>query len=168
MTVLTEGNLQLTINGAVISVRKFDDDTHGLSHCMKAVDFIIELPDRFLFVEFKDPDAPIVPTQARAEFVESLEEGRRDEDFKYKYRDSFLYEWAAGRANKPVYFLVLIAQHDLSPSDMARRATALERILPQRLPRSVTWRRAIVDGCGVFNIETWNRYFPDYPVRRLP
>ena len=167
MTVFTEGNLQIAVSDAV-SVRKFDDDAHGLSHCMKAVDFIIELPDRFLFIEFKDPDAPGVPPPARAEFVESLLEGRRDEDFKYKYRDSFLYEWAAGRAHKPIYYLVLIAQHDLSPGDMTRRTTALERILPLSLPGSVAWTRPIVDGCGVFNIATWNRYFPDYPITRLP
>ena len=166
MTVFTEGDLQITVSDAV-SVRKFDDDAHGLSHCMKAVDFIIELPDRFLFIEFKDPDAPNIPPPDRAEFVESLIAGRRDEDFKYKYRDSFLYEWAAGRADKPVYFLALIAQHDLSPGDMTRRTAALEQILPLRLPESVTWTRPIVDGCGVFNIATWNRYFPDYPVTRL-
>ena len=33
MTVLREGNLQITINNA-IDVRKFDDAEHGLSHCM--------------------------------------------------------------------------------------------------------------------------------------
>ena len=166
MTTFTEGNLQIAINGA-LSVRKFDDASHGLSHCMKAVDFVIELVDRILFVEFKDPDAPNIPPQDRAEFVQDLAEGRRDEELKYKYRDSFLYEWAAGRADKPIYYLVLIAQNDLSPADIARRTTALERILPLRLPASVAWMRPIVSGCGVFNIAAWNRYFPNYPVVRL-
>ena len=167
MTTYTEGNLQIVINGA-LNVRKFDGPEHGLSHCMKAVDLIAEFPDHFLYIELKDPDAPDIPPQARAEFVESLQEGRRDEDMKYKYRDSFLYEWAAGRANKPIYYLVLIAQHDLSPADVDRRSTALERILPLRLPDSVVWNQPIVSGCGVFNIASWNRTFPDYPVRRLP
>ncbi len=166
MTVFTEGHLQIAIDDA-INVRKFDDNNHGLSHCMKAVDFIIELPDRYLFIEFKDPDAPHIPVRDRTEFVESLSEGRRDEDFKYKYRDSFLYEWASGRADKPIYYLVLIAQSDLSLGDMTRRSTALEHILPQRVPNSVAWTRPIVDGCGVFNIDSWNRYFPDYPITRL-
>ena len=167
MIALTEGNLQISIAGAV-NVRKFDDDGHGLSHCMKAVDFIVEFPDRYLFIELKDPDAPNIPPRARAEFLQSLEQGQRDEELKQKYRDSFLYEWASGRADKSVYYFVLIAQHDLSPGDMARRADALERILPMRLPGSVVWSRPIVSGCGVFNIDAWNRTFPDYPVRRLP
>ena len=42
---LTEGALQITFNNA-INGRKFDDQQqHRLSHCMKAVDFVVELPD---------------------------------------------------------------------------------------------------------------------------
>ena len=38
MTILTEGNLQITFPQDA-NVRKFDDDqSHGLSHCMKAVE----------------------------------------------------------------------------------------------------------------------------------
>ncbi len=167
MIALTEGNLRISITGAV-NVRKFDDERHGLGHCMKAVDFIIELPDRYLFIEFKDPDAPKIPPPARAEFMQSLQEGQRDEELKYKYPDSFLYEWASGRADKSIYYLVLIAQHDLSPGDMVRRTDALERILPLQLPGLMTWTRPIAAGCGVFSIDSWNRNFPDYPVTRLP
>ena len=49
MTVLTEGKLQLTISNAV-AARKFDDASHKLSHCMKAVDFVVELSDHYLFI----------------------------------------------------------------------------------------------------------------------
>ncbi len=167
MIALTEGNLQISITGAT-NARKFDDDSHGLSHCMKAIDFIIEFPDRYLFIEFKDPDAPNIPADSRTEFLQSLETGQRDEELKHKYRDSFLYELASGRAEKSIYYFVLIAQHDLSPGDMVRRADALERILPMRLPSSVLWTRPIVNGCGVFNIESWNRNFPAFQVSRLP
>ena len=54
MTMLAEEDLQITLPAAVTG-RKFDDKTtHGLSHCMKAVDFIVELKDRVLFIEFKE------------------------------------------------------------------------------------------------------------------
>ena len=49
-----EEDLQMEIKG-VVDARKFDDSSHGLSHCMKAVDFIVEHPNRYLFIEFKDP-----------------------------------------------------------------------------------------------------------------
>ncbi len=64
MTVLEEGDLQITI-GDAINARKFDDATHGLNSCMKAVDFIVELLDCYLFIEIKDPQAPQTPKQSR-------------------------------------------------------------------------------------------------------
>lgn len=164
MTVLTEGNLQLTVDGAA-KARKFDDANHGLSHCMKAVDFIIELRDRYLFVEFKDPQALDVPAEKRDEFIQEFQSGKLDETLKYKYRDSFLYEWAIGRADKPVDYLVLIALDSLTEPLLLRRQRDLERKLPLQGPRP--WPRPIVRVCGVFNIATWNRHFPQYPVERL-
>ena len=62
MTVLTESDLQITINDNVVNARRFDDrPNHGLSHCMSAVDFIVELAESYLFIEIKDPQAPQVP-----------------------------------------------------------------------------------------------------------
>ena len=69
---------------------------------MKAVDFIVELLDCYLFIEVKDPQAPQTPKPSRNEFLRRLKSGELDQDFKYKYRDSFLYEWASGRTNKPI------------------------------------------------------------------
>ena len=104
---LTEGTLQITFNGAVRG-RKFDDRaTHGLSQ-MKAVDFIVEFPARYLFVEIKDPGAPQVPQDSATEFQRRFTRGKIDESLKYKFRDSFLYEWASGRAEKPIDYYVLI------------------------------------------------------------
>ena len=164
MIALTEGNLEISITDAV-NARKFDDDSHGLSHCMKAVDFIIELPDRYLFIEFKDPENPNIPDQYRASAVQNLRDSELDEELKYKFRDTFIYEWAAGRADKPVDYFVLIAVNDRPL--LSRRLDLLERNLPQRLPPSVAWIQPLVHRCGVFNVDDWNAEFPEYPVRRL-
>ena len=101
--VFTERDLQLSIASAV-NARKFDDNDRELQNCMKAVDFIIELSESYFFVEFKDPQHPQATPQARREFIISIESGDLDEDLKYKYRDSFIYEWASGRADKPIYY----------------------------------------------------------------
>ena len=162
--VLEEGSIQITVNEA-IAARKFDDAGHGLSHCMKAVDFIVELPDRYLFIELKDPqEGP--PTGLR-EFLEKLKGDALDGELVYKYRDSFLYEWASGRADKPVHFLVLIALDSLDKAALMARKRQLDRKLPLRGPQSVLWPRPIVASCGVFNLRSWNERFPDYPVKRL-
>lgn len=167
MTVLTEGNLQITIDDAV-EARKFDGVDHGLGHCMKAVDFIVEFTDHYLFIEVKDPQDPGVPERAAAEYFESFQKGQLDEEFKYKYRDSFLYEWAAGRADKPVDYLMLIALDTLTAPLLRHRRKELERKLPLRGPEGRPWVRPIVRRCGVFNVASWNRNFPRYAVSRLP
>lgn len=166
MTVLTEGNLQLTIpNG--IPVRKFDDTSHGLSHCMKAVDFIVELKNRYLFIEFKDPQHPNSMDRDRKKFLKDFQSGKINEDFKFKYRDSFLYEWASGKAAKPIHYYVLVALDTLTEAELLTRTDDLKRKLPYNGPPTGAWKKRIVAGCAVFNIGTWNKYLPAYPVARI-
>ena len=164
MTAFTEDDLQVTFNN-VVHARRFDDSGHGLSHCMKAVDFVIELHDRYLFIEFKDPENPRIPPEHRTDAMQNLQNSAFDEDLKYKFRDTFIYEWASGRADKPVDYFVLIAVNDRPL--LSRRLDVLERNLPQKLPSSVPWIRSIVHRCGVFNIADWNAEFPDCRVGRL-
>ena len=167
MTVLTEGNLQITIPDTY-HARKFDDRAnHGLSHCMKAVDFIVELPAQYLFIEFKDPQHPNSQAGNRNQFIQKFQSGRIDEVLKQKYRDSFLYEWASGRAGKPIHYLVIIAIDRLTEAELATRRDNLVQKLPVLGPGSQPWPRPFVKECAVFNIETWNRHLPDYPIVRL-
>jgi len=58
MTALIEGDLRLTLSGQTTG-RRFDGAGHRLSHCgLKAVDWILDLPERIYFVEVKDPEVP--------------------------------------------------------------------------------------------------------------
>ena len=164
MPDLVEGDLQLTITDA-LDARKFDDTDHGLSHCMKAVDFVIELPHRYLFIEFKDPDHPLAAAQNRQAFVQSFYSGQVNDEATQKFRDSFLYEWASGRAFKPIRFYVLVAIAGLSEANLQVSTEDLRRKLPSGVPNM--WRRSIVEDCAVFNIESWNRFLPGFRVRRL-
>lgn len=167
MTTLSEGNLQITFSAAA-KVRKFDDSTHGLSHCMKAVDFIVELKDRYWFIEFKDPQKPGIHKRRRSAYAKKFLSGKIDEDFKYKYRDSFLYEWAAERTDKPVYYFVLVALDTLTDADLLARTDALKQKLPLQGPVSGTWKRTLVADCAVFNLLAWNKHLSACPVSRLP
>ena len=166
MTVIREGELEFVFDG-VLSARKFDGDDHELSHCMKAVDFIVELTDSYLFVEVKDPQHSQAPERNRRRSARSFTSGELDQDLKYKYRDSFLYEWASGRADKPIIYAVLVALDTLDDAIIGTRGRDLGRNLPLLGPDSQPWTRPIADQCLVFNIESWNRTFSDYPVTRL-
>ena len=167
MTMLMEGNLQITFPRGV-NARKFDDkSSHGLSHCMKAVDFMVELTDRVLFVEIKDPEHPLARREERKKFVEGFLAGNLDDDLKYKFRDSFLYEWACKKINKPINYLIIVAIDALTDADLLGRTDDLKRKLPVRGPSSGKWKRQMVVDCTVFNIRAWNQFLPDYPVSRI-
>lgn len=164
MTVFYEGNLQVTFPPN-IAARKFDDADHGLTHCMKAVDFIVELDDRFIFIEFKDPQHPNSKNTDGEKWMRRFLSGNLDEDFKLKYRDSFLYTWAMEQIEKPVYYYVLIAFDTLTEAELLTRTDELKRKLPIEGPTGI-WKRKIVHGCAVFNIETWNKMLPHIPLSR--
>ena len=162
-----EGDLKIEVKG-VVDAWKFDEPArHGLSHCMKAVDFIVELPDSYLFIEFKDPQAPGARQQNQQIFFQRFQSGKIDTDFVYKYRDTFLYEWASGRAAKPIHFLVLVALNTLTSSELVRRTDALKEKLPLQRSSPGPFQRTFVQSCNVFNLTTWNQYHTDLPVSRL-
>jgi hypothetical protein len=164
----TEGDLQIQIKG-VVDARKFDEpSSHGLNNCMKAVDFIVELNDSYLFIEFKDPQAPGAKGKAQQKnFIQDFQSGKIEEALKYKYRDSFLYEWASGKADKPIHYLVLVALDTLTKVELGKRTDALKNMLPLQKSRSSPWPRPFVASCRVFNLATWNQQNVDLPVTRL-
>ena len=162
--VFQEGDLEISISNAE-NARKFDAPSDPKPGQMKAVDFIVEYPDSYLFVEFKDPQDPNVPVGQFVSIVQNIQSEGIDTDLIYKYRDSFLNEWAAGRADRISYYVVLIAVDSLTPADLDRRTKDLERKLPAGIPS--VWERPVVAGCGVFNLASWNARFPQLQVRRL-
>ena len=162
--VFPERDLEITVNNAK-DARKFDDPSFPKPGQMKAVDFIVEYQDRFVFIEFKDPQHPDSNLTGYEELSAYYQSEKIDQELVYKFRDSFLCEWAAGRADRDVYYLVLIAIERLTSADLDKKKKDLDRKLPVGIPSA--WERRIVSGCGVFNIATWNRSFPELQVRRL-
>jgi len=166
MTItMDEGKLQLAFLSG--TPRKFDDEKHGLSHCMKAVDFVVEFSDRYWFIEIKDPEHSKSKSADREKWLRKFLAGQIEEDLKYKYRDTFLYEWASRKEEKDVYYFVLVALDTLSSAELIRRTEALKQSLPLNGPRSGCWKKGIVSGCAVFNMASWNKNFSDCQVTRI-
>ena len=165
-TTLREGELQISLPKSVEG-RKFDDETHGLSHCMKAVDWIIDLPNKVYMVEVKDLDARGASgREERRRYLDDLEAGRKDRDFVAKFRDSFIYQWAHERVDKPIVYLVVMACETLGTAMLLHRADELRRKLPSGFPSG--WKRAIAEDVLVFNERTWSEHFPNFPMERVP
>ncbi|WP_133251653.1 hypothetical protein [Zavarzinia aquatilis] len=167
MMVLAEDDMQITLP-AGITGRRFDDETsHGLSHCMKAVDFIIELEDRTIFIEFKDPENPKAKKKDSNAFLKKFLSGTIDTDLKTKYRDSWLYEHADGRAKKPIYYWVLIGASTLSDAELLARTDALKRLIPMSGPDDRSWKKPFIAGCAVMNLAAWNKALGHMPASRV-
>ena len=165
MTTLSEGDLRLTLPGPV-SGRIFDVTERALSHCgLKAVDWILDLPERIYFVEVKDPDDPRAKKHKnRDEFLKNSAARELTRTLAAKFRDSFLYEWACERVDKPISYYVIVASDALDDAQLLTRADDLRRTLPVGTPAD--WSRAIVHDCFVFNITKWNEVFPEFPLSR--
>ena len=160
--IIQEDDLEFNFSDAIDAI-KFDDQEHALAHCMKAVDFIVELSEVYIFVEVKDPSHPqaLVHNDV-AEFQEKTTSGKLREDLVKKFRDSFVYRWAEEKLEKPIHYLSLITIEEALLSNF-------QDDLQQHLPFSgpARWARPIVRSCHAINIEAWNRNFPKWPVRRL-
>ena len=162
-----EGDLRITASGSA-SLRKFDDPaTHQALGPMKAVDFIIDRPRDLIFLEMKDPDNPSASAASRREFRTEMLSERHDQDLKYKFRDSFLYEWASGRATKPIIFVVLVELSSLSPAELLARTDQLRHKLPARAAAPADWSQHFLDDCIVLNVAEWNKRFPSIPIERI-
>jgi hypothetical protein len=167
MSVLSEGQLTFDF-GTALNATKFDDAGHGLSHCMKAVDFIVEFHDRYLFVEVKDPADTSSTQDRRTAFAAKLNSGVLCKTLTGKIRDSLLYRWAADRLDKPVYYLVLLElPYPQDPAAYVMLNDALRVELPvKNLP--ATWAKPLVAGAAVLNMAQWNSIATYGTVTRVP
>jgi hypothetical protein len=162
MTAFREGDLEIEFPDGVIP-RRFDGDLHRMTHCMKAVDCIFEWAGAAWFLEIKDPDNP---RSRDASFLARLQSGHIDNDLKYKYRDSYLYEYGSGKQYKTIHFVVLIGWKSIDSAGLLRRTESLGEQMPLSGPDGA-WQKPFVSSCTVLNIDSWNRTFSRFPVRRL-
>ena len=143
---------------------------HGLSHAMKAVDLVVELPNDTLFIEVKDFHAPDDYNFKAA--VTNDEHGQRRDRVNHlrdvlvhKFRDTWLYRWserAAGTPAKPVRYLCVLS---LDNGLLGTVRKELHQALPAGSagPR---WQRELATACVVLNPQRWNSAFPGWPLNR--
>lgn len=165
MPILQEGELEFTFPAGTKATR-FDGSNHGLSHCMKAVDFVVEFAGFDLFVEVKDPDISHATPQRRAQFAADLTTPAFPQAIARKYSDSFLYRWAEQHSGRPIRYVVLLQLAALQAPEYLAISGAIERELPStQLPS--TWTRSIVGGLAVLSVPSWNRLGAYGTVRRV-
>ena len=159
--ILQEKDLEFNFSDA-ISGGKFDDCEHCLSHCMCAVDFIVELETAYLFVEVKDPAHPCARLKEKKKFEKKALDGILHYEIVEKFRDTFIYRWAEDKLDKPVHYISLITLDEGLTNSFQDR---LMKELP--FAGSARWKQKIAQSVIVVTLDAWNRRFVKWPVRRL-
>lgn len=158
----SEGNLEFEFPDALAGFH-FDETKqnqphfHGLSHCMKAVDFVIELEQNYLFLAVKDMFDP-------ARYRNTSAFNHLKNVLVQKYRDTFLYRWAEDKLDKPVIYLCLI---ELENPIINQLTKEMQIHLPAGKPRNSPWSKPLAERCLVVNTQRWSRNFPGWPIRRI-
>ncbi len=160
--ILQENDLEFNFQGC-INCFKFDESSpqdphfHGLSHCMKAVDFIVETTDKYFFIEIKDYTKRQTPpdTNYTKKLLRSL---------VGKFRDSFIYRWSEKKADKPIIYLCLLELDNALISYLTKQ---LRNQLPEHGPKNNRWKRDPALKCIVVNINLWNENFPEWQVKKI-
>lgn len=159
--ILQENDLEFNFTDALGAI-KFDDTAHALSHCMKAVDFIVDLSGALLFVEVKDPAHPRAQPANAQTFAQTASNGDLKKEIVMKFRDTFIYRWAEEKLDKPIHYVSLIT---LEEPLLSVFEEDLRRHLPVAGP--ARWAKQITVSCHAVTIDAWNRNFPKWPVRRI-
>lgn len=160
--ILKENDIEIDFSNA-IGAKRFDDSKHRLSHCMKAVDFVVELSDKILFIEVKDPDNPNARRAGLIKFAKKYLIG----ELTVKCRDSYLYEDAMENLNKPVFYYVLLAWDVIDTAMLSMLSDMLKTQIPIKGPPENPWKKKFIHGCDIFNISTWRKHLSQFPISRI-
>ncbi|WP_419840464.1 hypothetical protein [Candidatus Poriferisodalis sp.] len=162
-----EGSLRIRGPNAA-KIRRFDaQNSHALLGAMKAVDFVIEETNYTIFLELKDPDNPQASNANRADFAKKLYSGSLDQDLKYKYRDSYLYEWSCGNIRKPALYIVVIQFQPFVSAHRMVRQDRLREQLPARSQAPAAWQQYYLEDVLVLDCSGWNQRFPNFRIERI-
>jgi hypothetical protein len=157
MTILREKDLEFDFSPCTAAVRFDDPKTHRLPHCMKSVDFIIELPQFIAFVEVKDPDINGASPADVQKFAARYQSGELQKSLVTKFRDTWLYRWASDvhHPGKYLKYIVLLQMKSLNPPQLTALQDALKRSLPVGTPAG--WNRELAEDVVVLDVSAWNK-----------
>lgn len=136
---------------------------------MKFVDLVIEREKDILLVEIKDPSHSRCTDQERKKYFKRLSDNSvLTQELTPKARDSYLYMHLMERDLKPFKYVVLLGLDAFDPEHQKAIMFGFkDRLLADIREESFeAWKRKHIADCMVLSVESWNKYFPDWPLRR--
>ncbi len=136
---------------------------------MKFVDLVIERDKDILLVEIKDPSHSRSKDKDRNAYLKRLSDNSiLTQELTPKARDSYLYLHLMERDHKPFKYVVLLGLDAFAPGVQKGLLGPFKgRLLADIREESFeAWKRRHIADCMVLSVESWNKYFPDWPLRR--
>lgn len=137
---------------------------------MKFVDLVIERDADVLLVEIKDPSHSKSPDKERISYFKRLSDNSvLTQELTPKARDSYSFLHLMERDRKPFKYVVLVGLDAFDPSQQKAVLTGFkDRLMADiRCEAYEAWKRKHIADCAVLSVESWNQYFPKWPVTRL-
>ena len=166
---ISEGNLILSFEGA-LSVERFDGASHGMSHVMKAVDFVVTFPSETWLVEVKDFNNPDIPPEhkaarATADYEKVRTEALYRDELAPKLRDTLIYLALANCAPANVIkYIVLIETPNFDSRMFQTGQDRLRTLCYLPGPRPHGWASSF--DIVVANFDQWNKRMHPHSIRR--
>lgn len=169
-TYLAEQTAELLFNFPDgLSWSELDKQGVKLPVRMKFVDLVIERDTDILLVEIKDPSHSRSPDKERNTYLKRLSDNSiLTQELTPKARDSYLYLHLMERDGKPFKYVVLLGLDAFDPEHQKAIMFGFkDRLLADIREESFeAWKRKHIADCLVLSVESWNKYFPDWPLRR--
>lgn len=154
MKTIQEGDLIFNVTSAINAERFDDNKLHGKKSTIKRVDFIIEHPDEFIFLEIKDPDIPDAANPNH--FREQLCSGNLIPDLAGKFRDTLFFTSLRKKYEKPITYIVLICMKSLDKALILAKTDSLKSALPIA---HKSWTKNSVDSCIILKLDAYKKRF---------
>lgn len=152
--IFEESNLRIDFSKAKNAEWFEDPNTHRASS-FKKVDFLVEQGDNLWFIEVKGGKHKNIKKER--------------ESIRFKAKDSLLYLFLTNRyddTKRTKYFVILDPIDRIY--DSAILTTQSDRLKQQLGITNPPWSsRPYFKEALVFNVTTWNKFFPQFPVSRI-
>ena len=165
---LSEGRFSFNFEKSILSVKADNPTFNGLG----GVDFIIELEDRFVFVEVKDLEDKRVPPEQRAEWVRKLKIGKDNPfliDMGIKFKDTVLRKWANNEEfDKPIWFTVILQLNDMDAAMKIKLSEDLSGKLPTCIGEKYGFKKNLrIKRREIISVDDWQNRYPEFPITEV-
>lgn len=165
---LEEGRFRFDFSNALSKYKADDPTLNGLG----GVDFVVELEDKFLFIELKDIENNKVPVEKKKEWIEKLKINKENlflMDLGVKFKDTLIRTWAREENfNKPIWYLVIVELKELDAAQKIKLSEDLMGKLPNSLKKKYGFKKEIkIKQRRILNINEWKEIFPQFQVTKI-